>query len=325
MNAAAHTNYLHAHQFAALAPGPRLIVTGAVHGNETSGTQAILRTLDDIQAGRLELARGLLTLLPVANPYAYAKKERQGDRNLNRNLRMSDAPADYEDRVGNVLCPWLDAHDVLLDLHSFHTGGQPFAMLGPRNNAGQLEPFALAQEEECLVAHLGARCVVEGWMQAYEKGVRRRRLQRPDAPPELLDAAYGVGTAEYMRTRGGYGVTLECGQHEDPQAPEVAYRAIRQTLALLGMAEIELQPPADGFTVYRLEDVVDMDHPGDTLVRPWASFDPVRQGEAIGRRHDGSVVRAERDGFVVFPNPHALPGNEWFYFAVRSERGLGHF
>jgi len=33
-------------------------------------------------------------------------------------------------------------------------------------------------------------------------------------------------------------------------------------------------------------------------------------------------VRAERDGFVVFPNPRALPGNEWFYFAVRSDRTL---
>lgn len=322
MNVAVHTTYLHAHQFAALAPGPRLIVTGAVHGNETCGTQAIRRTLDDIQCGRLEIEHGLLTLLPVANPYAYAKKERQGDRNLNRNLRPGNAAGDYEDRVANVLCPWLDAHEVLLDLHSFHTGGQPFAMLGPRNNAGSLESFSHERQEERLVAHLGARCVVEGWMQAYERGVERRRRERPGAPVELLDAAYGVGTAEYMRSRGGYGTTLECGQHDDPHAPEFAYQAIRQTLALLGMARIPLQPPPPGFTVYHLEDVVDMDHAGDTLVKPWASFDPVARGEPIGQRHDGTLVRAERDGFVVFPNPRALPGNEWFYFAVRSSRTL---
>ena len=41
------------------------------------------------------------------------------------------------------------------------------------------------------------------------------------------DPSYGVGTTEYMRSQGangqgGYGITLECGQHQDPTAPEMA-------------------------------------------------------------------------------------------------------
>jgi hypothetical protein len=31
---------------------------------------------------------------------------------------------------------------VLLDLHSFQSAGEAFAMIGPRDNAGTLEPFA---------------------------------------------------------------------------------------------------------------------------------------------------------------------------------------
>lgn len=80
-------------------------------------------------------------MVPVTNPYAYQQRTRQGDRNLNRNLRVGAQPADYEDQIANVLCPLLDAHDVLLDLHSFHTPGQPFTMVGPTNNTGTLEPF----------------------------------------------------------------------------------------------------------------------------------------------------------------------------------------
>ena len=38
---------------------------------------------------------------------------------------------------------------------------------------------------------------------------------------------------------------------------------------------------------------------------------------------DGAPLRAPDDGFIVFPNPNALPGNEWFYFARRSTRRLG--
>ena len=39
------TSLLRVHQFAALQPGPRLIVLGAVHGNETAGTRGIERVL----------------------------------------------------------------------------------------------------------------------------------------------------------------------------------------------------------------------------------------------------------------------------------------
>jgi predicted deacylase len=48
-----------------------------------------------------------------------------GDRNLNRNLRPTAVPQDFEDRIANVLCPLLDAHDVLLDLHSFQGPARP--------------------------------------------------------------------------------------------------------------------------------------------------------------------------------------------------------
>lgn len=248
---------------------------------------------------------------------------RQGDRNLNRNLRVHAQPADFEDQIANVLCPLLDAHGVLLDLHSFHTPGQPFIMVGPMNNTGNLEPFARAREEERLVAHLGPRQLDEGWMDVYARGVQRRRQAKSTAATGLLDTGYGIGTSEYMRSRGGYGVTLECGQHDDPEAVGVAYRAIRQTLALLGMAPLALKPPHADFQVLRLVDVIDREHENDRFAQPWKSFDTVAAGQTIGHRHDGQLISAPADGFVVFPNPNALPGNEWFYFAQKSGRTIG--
>ena len=313
---------LRVHQYAGLQPGPRLLILGAVHGNEICGTRALERLIAEIDSGALRIARGTLTLVPITNPLAYQLKQRQGDRNLNRNLGPKSAPANFEDHIANALCPLLDAHEVLLDLHSFHTGGQPFVMLGPRDNAGTLEPFAHAEAEARLVAHLGVKRVVEGWLDTYALGVERRRARHPEANPLLLDAAYGVGTTEYMRSRGGYGVTLECGQHDDPVAPEVAYRAIRQTLALLQLTDTPLEAPPTTFEVLKLENVIDLEDSGDTFVREWQSFDPLKAGEVIGHRHDGTPVTAEADGFIVFPNPRALPGNEWFYFARNSARKL---
>ena len=48
----------------------------------------------------------------------------------------------------------------------------------------------------------------------------------------------------------------------------------------------------------------------------------VQGGTVSGLRADGSLVNAQQDGHIVFPNEEALPGTEWFYFAQDSERVL---
>jgi predicted deacylase len=314
---------LRSHRFTGLAPGPKLIVTGAVHGNETAGTRGIERVLGELERGELEIVRGTVTFVPVCNPLAYAHGRRMGDRNLNRRLQPTATPQDYEDRIANALCPLLAAHDVLLDLHSFRSPGRPFVMRGPADNRGPLEPFAFEAAEAQLAMHVGVQRVVDGWLDVYAAGVakRRERALTPGAVNE--DPGYGVGTTEYMRAQGGYCVTLECGQHDDPAGPDVAHHAIRQTLALLGLAEgVQLAPPTRPFECLSLVEVIDRHHAGDAFARPWQSFDPVAAGERIGTRADGSAVLAPNAGYIVFPDVGALPGHEWFYWAQTSQRPL---
>ena len=311
---------LRVHAFQSTVPGPRLIVLGGVHGNETCGTAGIERVLSHFDRGELQLRCGQLTMVPVANPLARRLGTREGERNLNRLFQPTDAPVDHEARITNLLCPLLAAHDVLLDLHSFQSDGEAFAMIGPRDNDGPLEPFARAVEEGRLALHIGTPRVVEGWLDIYAASLAQRA---GGAAPDDAALAFGWGTNEYMRSRGGYGVTLECGQHEDPAAPQVAHDAILSALRLLGMidAPADAAPPPQP-ALLRLVSVTDRAHDGDQFVREWATFDAVAKGEPIGVRDDGTVVRAEGDGFIVFPNPEALAGTEWFYFAVASDRLL---
>jgi uncharacterized protein len=320
---------LRSHRIDGLLPGPRLIVTGAVHGNETAGTKGIRRILAAIDSSDIDIVRGSVTFVPVSNPLAYNHMRRAGDRNLNRRLRPQapgdTSPGDYEDRVANALCPLLAAHDVLLDLHSFRSPGQPFVLRGPANNLGPLEPFAHEAAEAQLAAHVGVSRVVDGWMDAYATGVARRQARARAAGLATgvqHDASYGVGTTEYMRSQGGYAVTLECGQHEDPAGPDVAYHAIRQTLALLGLADLPLQAPAAPAECLTLAEVTDRHDAADQFAQPWTSFTPLAAGELIGVRAGGAEVRAPDAGYIVFPDHHALPGNEWFYFAKPSSRRL---
>jgi predicted deacylase len=294
--------------------GPRLIVTGAVHGNETSGTKGILRVMQEIDSGALRILNGSVTFVPVTNPLAYAKGERSGERNLNRNLFPNENPQDFEDRIANWLCPLLGQHDVLLDLHSFNAQSQPFVMVGPRNNDGTLQPFQHEEQERAMARILGVRRFVDGWLATYGAGVQRRL--RDDSQLETV-LRYGVGTTEYMRSTGGYALTLECGQHADPQAPEVAYRAIMNTLAFLGLIDAPApQPIAPEQTEYlSMVEVHDKQHDGDRFSRVWSSFDRVAKGEEIGRRADGTPVLAEFDSIILFPDTNARANSEWYYLA----------
>ena len=307
--AVAQPEVLQWHTWAALAPGPALVVLGAVHGNEVCGAHAIVRAIDELTHGRLLLRRGRLTLVPVANPLAFGQNTREGERNLNRRFMPQPAPQDYEDRVTRQLAPLLAQHDVLLDLHSFHTPGDPFAMVGPRNNSGAREPFVRAAEEMALARALGAQQVVEGWLEVYD----RAALARGELPDDD-----GIGTNEYMRSQGGYAVTIECGQHEDPEAIEVAERALYGALAHLDLAHVPALPRFAG-PAARLKDVVLRQSPGDRLVRDWHSFDAVQAGDVIGERADGTPVTAPRAGCVLFPHPEADVGQEWFYLAEPDE------
>ena len=311
--------------FTAIQPGKHVLITGAVHGNELAGMHGIRRVIAEIESGQLEIARGSVTLVPVTNPLAYAMKRRVGDRNLNRNLQPMDTPTEFEDHIANWLCPLMAQHEVLLDLHSFQAQGQAFVMVGPENNSDSLEATVHGDTERDWALRLGVNRAVDGWLGTYAAGVKERRARAEKRDPATgkrhdLDPKYGVGTTEYMRSIGGMALTLECGQHEDPNGPEVAYRAIRNTLALFGLTD-DAKPPlaanAEGLHIAKVIDKLDI---ADTFSHAWQSFDPLKAGDVIGTRANGEIVTAPKDGCILFPNAIAEAHHEWFYLTETTTR-----
>jgi predicted deacylase len=275
-----------------------------------------------LDVGEVALDAGHVTFVPVTNPLAYAKRTRAGDRNLNRGLQPTDAPREFEDEVANWLCPLLASHDVLLDLHSFQGEGEPFVFIGPENNEGEIEPFRHAELEEALALRLGVGRCVCGWLSTYAAGVEHRRKAANPIPTQDASAGvrYGIGTTEYMRSVGGWAVTLECGQHDDPRAVDVGRTAVLNSLTHLGLLSGPRPERVRHIQTLQLCEVVDRRDAGDAFARSWRSFDALQRGEVIGTRADGSSVVAPVDGFIVFPSPIAPVATEWFYLAKQSDR-----
>ncbi|GAB4143614.1 MAG: hypothetical protein OHK0017_01200 [Patescibacteria group bacterium] len=103
-------------------PGPHILISGATHGHEVAGVDAIIRFNDWLKENGLEINRGKLTFL-IGNPEAYRQSVRFVDYNLNRAFVAEPAPNLEGDRVRQIRkFTSLERVDFILDLHSVSIG-----------------------------------------------------------------------------------------------------------------------------------------------------------------------------------------------------------
>lgn len=115
-------------------PGPTVMVASLTHGNEVSGAIAV----DALLSAGLEPRRGTL-IFSFNNIEAYHSfdpkapfKSRLIDEDFNRTWGRLDQPATtVETRRAQVLRPFVERADLLLDLHSMHDDCVPLMLSGP--------------------------------------------------------------------------------------------------------------------------------------------------------------------------------------------------
>lgn len=201
------------HTFDSGVPGPHVMVCALTHGNEVCGAIAVKALLDlgvRPRKGRLTLA--------FANVEAYQRFDpdhpdasRFVDQDFNRvwtAALLDDASRDSSElRRARQMRPLLDTVDFLLDLHSMHERSAPLSVSGPLDKG-----VALARE-------LGT----PGWIVSDEGHPEGRR----------------------MRDYGGFGdpdsaknaLLIECGQHWEAAAVDVAREVVARFLVLHGIVE----------------------------------------------------------------------------------------
>lgn len=275
--------------------GPRLLILGAVHGNEICGTEAIRRVMGELDSGQLRLARGHVEFVPIANPRAHEAGQRFIERNLNRFFKKTENPKAYEAKLTNILSDMIDVCNYFIDLHSTTAGGIPFASVEGAHT-----------EEQVLAEAMGAEALLYGWHEAYAAS------ERTNSDPDE-----SLGTTAYARRHGAKAVLLECGQHKDPQSIEVAYKAIHGALRQIGLVEDAGKTTPPKPLAIRVTRVVFRGE-GGSFTENWGNFSPVQAMQKVAELADGSAVLAPADGYIVLPNPNTPPDTEWFYFGEKA-------
>jgi len=270
--------------------GPSVLILGAIHGNEVAGPIALQRLIEDITSGKVVLKKGRLTLVPVCHEQANRQNVRQIDENLNRVMHPHKNPQTCEQKLANELCPLIEQHDILLDLHSTHCqGDMPFAFCD----------YPLLKNVK-IIDVLDVDYVLLGWPEIYQAGT------------EISD----YSTERYAYECHRAGITLECGYHKEPKAAEVAYKAVLNVLAMLGMIDGNT-PLSRAKTFIRLTSYIVKKKAGQ-LCQNYKHLDKVRQGQKIAEYDDGEVLYAPCDGYILLPNVNAVIGAEWYYLGVKD-------
>ncbi|MCK1492117.1 succinylglutamate desuccinylase/aspartoacylase family protein [Bradyrhizobium sp. 180] len=189
------------HRLEAAAPGPHLLLTALVHGNEPCGAIA----LDRLLTGGFRPSRGCVTLAFV-NVDAYAKftpsdprASRWVDEDMNR-VWAPEILAQRPSRSADVhraaeLLPLLKEADFLLDLHSTQHPNEPLVLAGPLEKSRKLaRSVGLA---DLVVIDKG-----------HAQGPRMRDFGEFNDPSSTRIA-----------------LLLECGQHWAASSADVAYAA----------------------------------------------------------------------------------------------------
>jgi predicted deacylase len=195
--------------------GPQVGIWALTHGNEICGAIALDWLLQQVAQGWRPL-RGRLTLA-FANVGAYARFDpaapfdaRCVDEDLNR--VWADAALDgpgpdtAERRRARALRPFVDAQDLLLDIHSMGEPGPPLMV------CGTLDKNAAAARALGTPADL----LIDTGHPAGLRMVERGRFGDPQRPECAL--------------------LIECGQHWEAAAADVAVDTLVRFLGFAGIA-----------------------------------------------------------------------------------------
>ena len=289
-------------EFAGKSPGPHLLITGGVHGDEFEPIAAIrtLLQLIDEQSGRSALLNGRLSLVPCVNEDAFLLGRRCASDGLDL-ARTCPGHSDgsITERTAWALSELIRSADYYIDLH---TGGTEFSIYPLAGYMLHSNPQVLEAQRR-MARSFGLPVI---WGTAPHLDGRSLSVARDAQVPaiycEYLGSAVCSQAGVDAYVRGCLNVMAELKMIDRPLVAETAQTVVEDPRENSGHLQVCNPAPVDGFfetkvelgqhvaagtilgTVISLEDSswhpVMSSHAGRVLML--RTFPRVRAGESVG-------------------------------------------
>jgi len=280
------------HSFDSGRPGPNVVVSSLVHGNELCGAIALDRLLSAglrPEAGRLSLA-----FVNIAAYQRFSAAAPHASRFIDEDFNRLWAPDILEGtrqsrelERARALRPLFDAADLLLDIHSMSTTTEPLLMAGP------------ADKGVALARRLGLPVTIV-------------RDSGHAAGPRLRDYGPFIDPASPRNA-----LLVECGHHFAADSARVALQAALRFLVAAGslsQATARRHGMSDDTAtsaprIIEVTERVTAESPDFAFVRPFKGMDVVREaGTVIARDRGAPVVTPYDNCVLIMPVAHPQAG-----------------
>lgn len=253
-----------------------LLLIWAIHGNEKCWTHAIYKVIKMIHSEEIILKTWKIVCIPVANPQAYKENIRYCELDLNRCFKPWYNKYTYEGQLAMMIRKRIDACDYMIDVHSIDAGDARFVFKSCNQDL-EVNEFA----KHSLVPE-----VLVGTWNSFRQ--------------------WKWATENYAHISWKKGLCIECWQHNDPNAVQVAYDAIMNILKYLSiiqwttikseyMRKIKLYK-----TIYKKKEWV--------LRKNLRHWDCVSEWDIVATYDDNSQEIVRTDGIIILPKSWA---NVW--------------
>ena len=271
--------------------GPTLLCVAGIHGNEPAGVHAVRRVLDKLDDRRDEMAGRIVAL--AGNISALAAGRRFVDRDLNR--------------------AWTTAR-----LAELRTNGDGRASVEDREQIellAEIETVLSESPESVYALDLHTTSGPGGIFSAFTDSLPQREFAQSFPVPMIfgLEELVDGTLLNLLSEHGIVALTIETGQHDEPESIDRAEAAIWIALVSAGLLPERLVPEATEARKLLARDsqhvprALEMRYkrdvePGDGFVMHpgYRNFQIVREGDIVARDTEGEVVLRE-SGRVLMP------------------------
>jgi hypothetical protein len=138
---------------------------------------------------------------------------------------------------------------------------------------------------------------------------------RPDMYPN--DGA--KDPSSYAHSQWKVWVVIECWQHNDSKAPEIAYNGIKNFLKHYGLIQEGWNKSDSPIKHVIMKKLVYMGKEKVWIFfKQWKNWDPIRKDELIATYSDGEKIYSDIDWYIILPKAFSVPWAEWFYLATKD-------
>ena len=279
------------HQLDSGMPGPHVMISSVVHGNELCGAIAV----DHILQNNVRPLKGKLSLafmnvdaylsFDPDNPSASRYLDEDFNRLWTKELLEGDRSSIELRRAREVL-PVLDTVDLLLDIHSMQTATKPLMMAGPLDKG--CEAARQLGIPEVVVMDFG-----------HKAGRRMREYEGFSDPGSTKNA-----------------LLIECGQNWDQRSADLAITASWRFLMMLGLVSEEnaavhlrTEPPSEQ-RIIKVSGPYTIRNSDFSFKEPYVGLEEIPSAGTV-IANDGEIdVKTPYDNCVlIMPSRRQRPGD----------------